>query len=56
MNFAGAAICSQNSLELMFHKILVAMDTSTIGKSVFDELLPWQGDRIQSHAATRSVP
>jgi len=33
------------------YKILVAMDTSTIGKSVFDELLPWQR-RIQSHAAT----
>jgi len=32
---------SQNSLEEvnMFHKILVAMDTSTIGKSVFDSCL-----------------
>jgi len=32
---------SQNSLEegYMFHKILVAMDTSAIGKNVFDEAL-----------------
>jgi len=39
----------------MFHKILVAMDTSTIAVSVFDEALALAKRRIQSHAATRSV-
>jgi len=35
----------------MFHKILVAMDTS-VSKSVFDEALALARRRIQSHAAT----
>jgi len=41
MNRRCCNLHSQNSLEEvnMFHKILVAMDTSTIGKSVFDEAL-----------------
>jgi len=43
MNFAGAICTVKTVWEVnMFHKILVAMDTSTIGKSVFDEVLPWQ--------------
>lgn len=40
-NVLALQLSSQNSLEdvCMFHRILVAMDTSTIGKSVFDEAL-----------------
>jgi len=39
MNFRCCNLQSKQFEEVnMFHKILVAMDTSTIGKSVFDEV------------------